>query len=151
MVRWKKYGKKREKNSYFSLKLQHLIFHSFKGTHSTERTKNIYVKRIWCFEMPKFTTSEDGAINDLTKKAGLNEDTLKRRNCVKREFESFISAKGLVSLNAISGQCKNFTRHLHRCIRSIWCDSKRSYALHSRIITFVLQLVTFMYSFNVLP
>ena len=37
--------------------------------------------------MPKFTTSEDGVINDLTKKAGLNEDTLKRRNCVKREFE----------------------------------------------------------------
>ena len=88
----KKYGKKREKNSYFSLKLQHLIFHSFKAYILTERTKNIYVKRIWCFEMPKFTTSEDGVINDLTKKAGLNEDTLKRRNCVKREFKSFISS-----------------------------------------------------------
>ena len=111
--------KKREKNSYFSLKLQYLIFHSFNAYILTERTKNIYVKRIRCFERPKFTTSEYGVINDLTKKAGLNEDTLKRRNCVKREFESFISAKGLVSLNAISGQCKNFTRHLHRCIRSI--------------------------------
>ena len=60
--------------------------------------------------MPKFTTSEDGVINDLTKKAGLNEDTLKRRNCVKREFESFISAKGLVSLDNLLLDSKELER-----------------------------------------
>ena len=54
--------------------------------------------------MPKFTTSEDGVINDLTKKAGLNENTWKRRNCVKREFEV---PKMLMKLFAVANVSKD--------------------------------------------